>query len=249
LEYLPDGIQTTRIVLVNDSPNTIEAIRLAHECSLMRLSMNTDVLDSPDYSRMIRDAAGNPAQSIGPDPDGTWELEVFDNSERPKYVGECAPRVEFILFYDGSNEGKESEVRVLKARRDGEFASIIEWLEIFNRQEADRVDVAGLSELAIRRQDNNSDRGETYAHQYQSAGDEGSALAFYFWSAKWSVDVDVAFFLRYPQSRPPEQAFQNEKDRLEKWTNKFDTDPAMKRLREVFPPSVPDKPVDKRDPS
>src|SRR5579862_4339886 len=167
LDYVLAG-QGTRIVLVNESPNNIEAIRLAQDCSLSRINTKTDVLDLPEHSGPIRDAAGNPARSIGPQPGGTWDLFYFQNSEKSKYVGECAFRVEFILFGDGTYEGKESYARYLKTHRDGMFASIIEWLEILNRQDAGGFDVASLQKLASKRRDEDQQKVVKYCKPGQS---------------------------------------------------------------------------------
>lgn len=250
LDYVPAG-QGTSIVLVNDSPSNIEAIRLAQECSLSRINMQTDVLDLPEHSGPIRDAAGNPARSIGPEQGGTWELLSFQNSEKSKYEGECAFRVEFILFGDGTYEGKESYARYLKTYRDGMFVSFIEWLETLNRRGADGFDVIGLEKFASRRRDEDQQKVVKYCKPGQSDCEESALLSAAFWTGKWRVDAELSGCIHVSEmvgrdwcenDRPPGQVFQNTKDFLERWKSKIDEDPAMKRLREVFPPSVPDKP-------
>jgi hypothetical protein len=256
LEYVPDGAQRTWIVLVNDSPNTIEFVSLLQECSLVRQGTVVDALDRPEYSLLIRDAANNLSRSIGPEQGGTWELLFFENSEKSKYVGECAPRVEFILFGDGTYEGKESYAHYLKTQRDGMFASVIEWLEILNRKRADESSAIELEKMAGQRRDKEAQKVLEYCKPGRIDCEETARLVAGFWAGKWEVDAAIGSCIHVSEmagrdwcenDRPPGQVVQYTMDYLERWKSKIEEDPAMKRLREIFPPSAPA--VDKRNPS
>jgi hypothetical protein len=254
LEYVRNG-ETTDIVLVNDSSKAIDAYSLVQRCPLTQGSLGDDVLDSPENSVEIRFTDGRTAQSRSAEPGGRWFIYFFLNSDKSKYVGECALRAEFILFGDGSYEGKESQARSMKTKRDGMFASIIEWLEILNRHSADELDVIDLRKIAGQREDEDRQKALKYCKPGQSDCGESATLSYEFWAGKWKVDANINGCLIVSKmsgqdwcENDPGSVFQNVKDFLESWKSKFDADPAMKRLREEFPPSVPDKPVDERDP-
>jgi hypothetical protein len=247
LDYVPKG-QTTSIVLVNDSSTTIEAITVTLDCPGSPTIVETDFLDRPEPSGNVRHPAGSPARTV--EPRGTWELFSFQNSEKSKYVRECAPRVELVLFCDGSYEGTELQAHILKTWRDGMFASIIEWLEILNRPDADGFDAIGLEKLASKRRDDEQQKALHYCKPGQSDCEESALLSNAFWAGKWTVDAEISGCIDVSElvgrdwcenDRPRGQVFQNTKDFLERWKSKIDEDPAMKRLREAFPPSVLDK--------
>jgi hypothetical protein len=242
LEFRPVDEQSTRIVLVNDSSQTIESFRMVQECSLIRNSLNQDVLYSPVFSSAIRDAGGGTAQSLGPEHGGTWEISTFRNSERSQNVGECTPRFELILFGDGSYDGKESAAHAMKAQRDGIVAGITEWQEIISRQDAGGADVNALANISGQREDEDRQKvHETFILASGHHGDESAELANEFWNGKMIVDSSIAGRF-HPSSNGSisGQSFQRAKGLIEAWKGKIDADPAMSKLNETFPPFVPD---------
>jgi hypothetical protein len=192
LEYTPTGDQSTRIVLVNDSPNTIEAFRMIQQCSLIQNHMSQDVLFTPVNLSSIRDAEGKTAQSTGPEHGGTWDVISFHNGEKPMNTGECAPRFELILFGDGSYQGKESAARAVKAQRDGILAGITQWEELLSHV-ADERDLSLLADVARQCQDNDLQKvHETFMLATRRQNDEAAELANEFWSGKMIADSNIA---------------------------------------------------------
>jgi hypothetical protein len=242
LEYRPVDEQSTRIVLVNDSSQTIEAFRMVQQCSLIRNSLKQDVLQTPVFSSAIRDAEGGTVQSLGPEHGGTWDITVFQNSEKSQNTGECTPHFDVVLFGDGTYEGDELSAHAMKVQRDGVVAGITEWQEILSEQNADGADVYGLANISSQREDDDRQKvHETFIRASSHHGDESVRLANEFWSGKMIVDSSIAArFHANSNGLISGQSFQRAKDLIEGWKAKVDADTAMKKLNELFPPFLPD---------
>ncbi len=241
LEYTPIDDQSTRIVLVNDSPNTIEAFRMIQQCSLIQNHMSQDVLFTPVNLGSIRDAEGKTAKSVGPEHGGAWDVIAFRNAEKPVNTGECTPRFDLILFGDGSYEGKESAARAVKAERDGIVAGVTEWQELLRKNDADGGDVSQLADIARQREDEDRQKvRESFMLASSHHEDEAAELANEYWSGKMIADSNIAVRLHGSNNgASSEQLLSHTRDFVETWKSKIDADPAMKKLNEIFPPFTP----------
>jgi hypothetical protein len=140
---MSDGSVLSEAALVNDSNKAIETFHISSECQLMG-GVTQDALDNVSNESTIT-LVGNQTfrQNAVIEPHAQFiSIATRDLSKRG--VPLCAPKIDAILFLDGTYEGDEAVLRGIEAHRRGMTDGVTYWI---NRLLTSRVDRSALEAL------------------------------------------------------------------------------------------------------
>jgi hypothetical protein len=247
LEFADRVNGPARVILVNDSEKSIEAYYPFQRCkSGATYYGGQDVLDVPGVDNSLHGAGGSGPRSVL-EPGGRWETVISPSAGSTSSVStssgstsgdgaeRCEPRIDAIIFADGSFDGNAEFVKALKARRDGTVAAVNYWADRFSHENPDGSGLGVLLADANRLYAEDGTRQRKY--RLNLPNDDPPPLLREYWHARFHVDQNVAHFLAHDLSK--ETASENlhlAAGFIDEWKKKIDSDAAMRKLNSEFPP-------------
>jgi hypothetical protein len=236
--------------LVNESGKTIEAFHYHLRCDEdtdspgpIRTSGNIDLLDHYHSEFLVLKADGEWMLSAGIEPGARqWGMSFsgfFDKEGRP-----CPPKVDTVIFSDGSYEGTPACVQAIQAHRDGIRDSLLYWAERLDKEAPGAWDFAALKAEAVSRHTLDSSALRKYAASKSSASGPEPLLLVYWRGREWAdfaVSTDFQTCLKSPKH--PLETCRRFALHITQWKKNIETDVSMQKLSAEFPPITEDHPM------
>jgi len=233
MEYEESASGASRMVVVNDSDETIEAFHATERCSNGGSEQSADTLDFPlTSSSSISGPDGRFARSGVVQPGGRWTSDLFLPTTGN---ANCDIDVDAVLFGDGTYDGSKVAVEELKARRDGIAAGVRLWIEKVSTQ-----DIAGPAEETLHTEAMRVTARDTARSNKCQFGPHGQPVDFVscgFWAGRVQVDINILQqFGHGAKTNGVPVDLSKVTEMLSRWSNKVDANVALKRLDVTFPP-------------
>src|SRR5579863_6271375 len=136
---------THRYILINDSRKPIEAFSASQSCINGGDYSGEDVLVCPGICSDVHGPDGRrPSKSGRLEPGGWWDTMAPMTSASKQGVETCRPRVDAVIFSDGSYEGEAAAVKSLQARRYGIADEVSYWAQRFREKDLSKSNAGAL---------------------------------------------------------------------------------------------------------
>lgn len=232
------------VSLVNDSDRVIEAANTRYRCPdwepLSSLSWSgDDFLTSLEPEDLIEGADGTSTHGSiygadgkllptkGVEPGGRVGLGVVPRAGINKGGQECEVKVDFVIYSDGTFEGNESAVRVVKAGRDGIVAGVRYWAQVLNGMRS----AGSNSDFLVEKARNRREEDQANVMNYSSSQPDTELLRQY-WKGRSFVDDELV-------KSAKQSGLVGATIFVVGWERRFDwseTSGSMKKLNVTFPP-------------
>jgi hypothetical protein len=226
---------------VNDSDRPIQAFKILERsrdggfCS----AGGWDLLSGPG------EAFRYPSRDRGIERGGSRDYGYLTRTSSGQ---ECEPKIDALIFADGTYEGDEAVVRAMKAARDGLVSGLNYWSQEVRGKKPNDASLAVLLDRAESRLER--DIEEEREHPLSPSGaEEREALLHQYWAGRHSVDSSLKSQLSRELADSVQVAnnFQWVVRTIDAWRAKIDTGVTTKALNITNPPiSDPAEPPDDR---
>ena len=235
MEYdqAPNGF--IRMILVNDSNKTIEAFHATDRCCHGGSEQSADTLDFPaDSTASMSGPDGRLARQGVVEPGGRWTSFL---SESTPTETNCDVQIDAVLFGDGTYDGSEVAVEELKARRDGIAAGLHLWVAKLSTKDAvgPTAETLRAEAMSVTAQDT-AQRNECH-HDPQGHPEDFASCGY----REGRVQVDINILQQFGHGADAKEApvdLSKLTGMVSRWSNKVNTNAALKRLDVTFPPVV-----------
>ncbi len=229
----PNGF--IRMVLVNDSDKTIEAFHATERCSQGGSEQSADTLDFPvDSIASISGPDGRFARRGVVEPGGRWTSSLFESTPT---ATNCDVQIEAVLFGDGTYDGSDAAVEELKARRDGIAAGVQLWVEKLSTNDGVAPTEETLHAEAVSVTAQDTAQRNKYRHGPQGRSEDFASYGY--WAGRVQVDINILHqFAHGAKTKEAPVDLTKLTDMVSRWSNKVNTNAALKRLDVTFPPAA-----------